>query len=386
MTPASSNGAPPLAGTDWWSVATVTIGITVFAIAQGLTYPLISLLLAEQGVSDTVVGLNAAAFMLGLGTSVLVVPALTRRLRAGQVIVAGLLGAAFVLAGFAATSSLAAWFVLRFALGFCVNAIYVFGEAWLNAATADPVRGRVSGLYGAGMTAGFVLGPLAIPLFGTEGGLAFAACAVLVSLVAFGLALLSRRARIEPDKLVLAYLPRFACSAPLLLFLVLVFGAVDATVLSLAPLHLTEGGASPAAAATFIAVMHMGMIVAQPLLGTLLDRVDRWRVAAGCLAAVGLTFGLLSFVSATGTLVWVLGAFGGAAFFGIYTSALAILGREHQGAMLVAGASAFSLAYAAGGVIGPTTAGTLADLIPGTTFVLVSVLSICGALVVLARR
>jgi hypothetical protein len=105
------------AETDWWSVATVTVGITVFAVAQGLTYPLISLLLAQQGASDTIVGLNAAAFMSGLGTSVVVVPALTRRLRAAHVIVGGLLGAALVLAGFAMTDDLAAWFVLRFALG-----------------------------------------------------------------------------------------------------------------------------------------------------------------------------------------------------------------------------------------------------------------------------
>jgi MFS family permease len=374
------------AETDWRSVATVTVGITVFAVAQGLTYPLISLLLAQRGASDTIVGLNAAAFMSGLGTSVLVVPALTRRLRAAHVIVGGLLGAALVLAGFAMTDDLAAWFVLRFALGFCVNAIYVFGEAWLNAATADPVRGRVSGLYGAGMSAGFVLGPLAIPLFGTEDGLAFAGCAVLVSLVAFVLGLMSRRTRIEPGKLDLADLPRFARAAPLLLFLVLAFGFVDATALSLAPLHLTAGGASAAAAATFIAVMHMGMIVAQPFLGILLDKADRWRVAAGCLAVTGLAFGLLIAAPATGLLVWPLGAIGGAAFFGIYISALAILGREHGGALLVAGASAFSLAYAAGGLIGPTIAGSLGDLVPGATFAPIALLGVGGAMVVLWCR
>lgn len=386
MSPSPDDSLAPLVGTDWWSVTTVTIGITVFAVAQGLTYPLISLLLAERGASDSIVGLNAAAFMLGLGTSVVTVPMLARHLRAGQVIVAGLLGAAVVLVGFAITDSLAAWFALRFALGFCVNAIYVFGEAWLNAATADKVRGRVSGLYGAGMSAGFVIGPLAIPVLGIEDGLAFAACAVLVSIVAFGLALLSRRARIEPDKLALADLPRFARAAPLLLFLVLGFGFVDATALSLAPLHLTAGGATAAAAATFIAVMHIGMIAAQPLLGILLDRIDRWQVAAACLAATGLAFGVLVFIPATNAWIWPLGALGGAAFFGIYTSALAILGREHRGAMLIAGASAFSLAYAAGGVVGPALTGVLTQLVPGSTFVLISLLGLGGALVVARCR
>ena len=386
MNAAPATPPPPLATTDWWSVVTVTVGITVFAIAQGLTYPLISLLLAERGASETVIGLNAATFMLGLGMSVLIVPALTQHLRAGQVIIAGLLGAAVVLGTFAVTDALWVWFVLRFALGFCVNAIYVFGEAWMSAATADTVRGRVAGIYGAGMSAGFVIGPLAIPVLGTKDGLAFAACAVLVALVAFGLALVSRRARVEPEKFVLADLPRFARAAPLLIFLVLAFGFVDGTVLSLSPLHMIEGGASAAAGATFVAVMHGGMILAQPVLGVLLDRMDRWRVACACLMATGVAFGALMLVPPTAALVWPLGALGGAAFFGIYTSALAILGREHRGAMLVAGASAFSLAYAAGGTVGPALSGALMDAVPGGAFAIVVLLGLGGAGLLMRRR
>ena len=371
--------SPSTDATDWNAVVTVTLGIAAFAVAQGMTYPLISLLLVERGASELVIGLNAAAFMLGLGSSVLVVPILGARLRAGQAIVAGLLGSAVALVGFATIDALPAWFALRFALGFCVNAIYVFGEAWLNAATADAVRGRVSGLYGMGMSGGFVLGPLAIPVLGTANGLAFAACAVLVSLVAFGLALLAGRARLEPDPPRLADLPRFARAAPRLLLLVAVFGIVDATALSLAPVHFVDGGASEAAAAGFIAVMHVGMVVAQPLLGLLLDRLERWRVAIGCLAVTGLAFALLTIVPVTSALVWPLGAIAGAAFFGIYTSALSLLGADHRGAMLVAGASVFSLAYAVGGMIGPAVSGALDVIVPGSVFVPVAVTCLVGS-------
>lgn len=235
------------------------------------------------------------------------------------------------------------------------------------------------------MSAGFVIGPLAIQVLGTEDGLAFAACAVLVALVAFGLALLSRRARVEPGTLGLADLPRFARAAPLLLLLVLAFGFVDGTVLSLSPLHMIEGGASAGAGATFVAVMHGGMILAQPVLGLLLDRMDRWRLAAACLLATGVAFGALMLVPTTAAAVWILGAIGGAAFFGIYTCALAILGREHGGAMLVAGASVFSLAYAAGGALGPALSGSLMDAVPGSAFALVVLLGLGGAALVMRR-
>lgn len=367
--------------TDLWSVATVTVGITVFSVAQGLTYPLIALVLSERGVSDAMIGLNAAAYVAGIGLSVLVIPAISQRLRASQIIVAGLLGTALAVAGFALTESLTAWFVLRFLMGGCVNAIYVFGEAWLNVATADRVRGRVSGMYSAGMSAGFVAGPLAIPLFGTANGWAFACCALLLSAVAFVLAIVARQARVEPDKPFLSDVPTFLRAAPALAALILVFGFTDVIALSMMPLHMTNAGAGTAAAATMVAVLCGGMVVAQPFLGILLDRMNRWRVARGCLWIMAAVFTILPFAPVSGTLVWPLVALGGAAISGLYTAGLSILGREHKGRMLVAGASVFSLCYAGGGILGPAFAGTISSAAPGLVFAPVVAAGLLGALV-----
>lgn len=62
--------------TDWVSVFAVTLGITAFALAQGLTYPLLSFLLSDMGASGTLVGVHATVFMLGFVTSVLMLPTL----------------------------------------------------------------------------------------------------------------------------------------------------------------------------------------------------------------------------------------------------------------------------------------------------------------------
>lgn len=366
--------------TDLWSVVTVTVGITIFSVAQGLTYPLIALILADRGVSDAIIGLNATAYIAGLGLSVFVVPIISRHLRASQIIVAGLLGTALAVMGFALTQSLLAWFLLRFFMGACVNAIYVFGEAWLNVATADKVRGRVSGMYSAGMSAGFVVGPLAIPLFGTDNGWAFACCALLLSAVAFVLALVARRARVEPDKLHLSDVPAFIRAAPALASLVLIFGFVDVIALALTPVYMTNGGASSGVAAAMFAVLCAGMVLAQPVLGLLLDKMNRWQVARLCLLISAVVFAVLPALSVTHPLVWVLAAFGGAAISGLYTAALAILGREHKGRMLVAGASVFSLAYAGGGVVGPALAGTLSNSAPELVFLPIVIISGLGAL------
>ena len=90
----------------------------------------------------------------------------------------------------------------------------MLSEAWLNTACPDRLRGRISGLYGAGMCGGFAAGPLAIPLFGTEQGFAFALLAVYVACVAFLTVILSRRARTQPEQAVSGALFKFVV-APL---------------------------------------------------------------------------------------------------------------------------------------------------------------------------
>ena len=51
---------------DWAAIAVVILGVTAFAVGQGLTYPLIALILESRGVSSSMAGLNASVFALGL--------------------------------------------------------------------------------------------------------------------------------------------------------------------------------------------------------------------------------------------------------------------------------------------------------------------------------
>ena len=64
--PAAIDFAP-----DWAAIVAVVLGVTAFSVAQGVTYPLISLVLEGRGVSSTLIGVNALAFALGLGAATL---------------------------------------------------------------------------------------------------------------------------------------------------------------------------------------------------------------------------------------------------------------------------------------------------------------------------
>lgn len=364
----------------------VTLGITAFSTAQGLTYPLFSFLLNDRGASDGTVGLHAASFMLGLGVSVAILPVLNRMLRARHLILAGLLTAVACLVGFAIIDDLFVWFLLRFTLGFCVNTIYVLGEAWLNAAATDDKRGRVAGIYGAGMAGGFAVGPLGIPLFGTDGGLAFAVCAAIVAVVAFVFTALLKRTRVEPGVVVLGQILSFFRLAPLMVLIVIVYGILDTTAIAILPLYLTSGGLSQDIAAVFVVVLSAGMVVSQPGVGLLLDRFDRWSVAIGCLAVTSLSLVAMLYLPVAGWLLWPVAAVLGAAYFGLYTSALALLGQDYGGGALVAGSAAFALAYAVGGLIGPAATGALMSVsVPGAFWFLI-VICVGAALVCVRRR
>lgn len=354
------NAVHPQEGLDTAAIFAVVLGITAFAIAQGLTYPLISLTLETRGVSETVIGLNASAFAAGLAAAGLTIRRLTAIRDGGQLILAGLIGCSLCLLTFAVSDSLAVWFVARFVLGFCASVIFILSEAWLNAACPDRLRGRISGIYGMGMGAGFAAGPLAIPLFGGESGYSFGMVALYLAVVAFASAVLTRRARTRPAPAEAGDLWRFARAAPILVVMVAAFGFADIAAIAVLPVYFVKAGYSQDFAAITVTVTALPAALAQPLVGVMLDRLPRRLVAIGCaLVAAGAFFVLPLLVDETAILV-AIGLIG-AASFALYTCALTLLGERFSGAMLIAGSALYSLAYAAGSGAGSSLTAAAMD-------------------------
>ena len=346
---------------DWAAITAVILGITAFAVSQGLTYPLISLILESRRVSESVIGLNASAFAAGLATATLAIGRLTTRIAGDRLIVFGLIGSSISLAAFAAFDSIWIWFAARYVLGFCVSVIFMLSEAWLNAACPDRLRGRISGIYGAGMCAGFAAGPLAIPLFGSDSGFAFALVAVYLALIAFGTAILSRRARTRPEPSPAGALLRFARSAPILVGMVLAFGFADIAAISAMPVYFVQTGHSEAFAALSVTAMALPTAIAQPVVGVLLDKVSRPSVAVAAALIAGLSFLAIPLLQSEVAILAVF-ALMGAASFALYTCALTLLGEHYTGGLLVAGSAVFALAYAIGSGVGATMTGFAMDL------------------------
>lgn len=352
------SSSDPRRATPWRPLAAVIATVSVYAIAQGLTYPLLSFILEAQGHSPAAIGLSAAMTPLGFICCAPFVPAISRRLGPGTTIVASALAAAVVLALIGWTHSLYPWFALRFLLGVIVLPLYIISEVWIIALAPPERRGRVMGIYTSVISGGFALGPLALTIVGTRGwppfliGIgAFAVCALCL------VAVLSRMPRIDDGSRsasVRAFLPR----APVLLFAVFAVAAVEQACLSLLPVYGVAHGLGAREMSALISVWIAGNVALQVPIGLAVERWSSRSLLAASAAATAVCSALVPLTVGT-EAIWPLMFLWGGALFGVYTAALIALGDNFSGSMLVAGNSAFALMWGIGGIAGPSTSGVV---------------------------
>ena len=97
--------------------------VGIFCIAMGLSYPLLSLILEEMGVSASMIGLNTSMTPLGMILSSPFVPWLARRYGSWFLTMACFCITAVMLFLLAVVRDLIFWFPLRFFLGIAINAV-----------------------------------------------------------------------------------------------------------------------------------------------------------------------------------------------------------------------------------------------------------------------
>ncbi|MER8391771.1 MFS transporter [Mesorhizobium sp. M1340] len=347
---------------QWAAITGVIATVSVFAIAQGLSYPLLSFILQRQGVSPAIIGLSAAMTPIGFIVSSPLVPALARRFGAGRTALTCAALSALVLALIGWTQNVYLWFPLRFLIGAVTNPLYVLSEVWVIALAPPARRGRVMGIYSTIISAGFAAGPLCLLAVGTVGWPPF-----LVGIGAFlfcGACLASVLARLpKVDESghrvsVLGFVPQ----AWLLLSAVIVAAGFEQAVLALLPVYGTHYGIAEAHMSALLSVMIAGNIAMQVPLGLLAERLTARLVRFICVSMTVLGCALLPVLIET-PLIWPCVFVWGAVSYGIYTMSIIELGERFTGSALVAGNAAFSLMWGIGGIAVPPLAGSAMDVV-----------------------
>jgi MFS family permease len=365
---------------QWAAITGVIATVSVFAIAQGLSYPLLSFILQRQGVSPAVIGLSAAMTPIGFILSSPLIPGLARRFGAGRTALTCAALSALVLAMIGWTQNVYLWFPLRFLIGAVTNPLYVLSEIWVIALAPPARRGRVMGINSTIISAGFAAGPLCLLAVGTEGWppflvgiLAFLFCGACLAVV------VRRLPRIDEaeDKVsVLGFMPL----AWLLLSAVVVAAGFEQAILALLPVYGTHYGIAEARMSALLSVMIAGNIAMQVPLGLLAERLTARLVLFGCVSATILGCVLLPALIQT-PLIWVCVFIWGAVSYGIYTMSIIELGERFSGSALVAGNAAFSLMWGLGGIIVPPLTGAMMD-VTGASGLPVTLGAICVALAI----
>lgn len=356
---AATESIPAPLRTPWAAVAAVASALAVFAAAQGLSYPLFTLVMKSQGYSPAMIGLSSATMPLGLLFSAALVPRVVGLIGARRLaVLCAVLGAACFLA-IGMLQNAFAWFGVRFLIGFVINPLYILGEVWALALAAPAQRGRVMGFFNTLMSVGYASGPLALAAFGAAsqapflvGVGAFLGCAMMLAAVSGRVSDFSREDGAPPGGLF-----AFARQAPAMLAAVGVTAATQMSIYSLLPLFGADHGLNERAAAALLTVLSAGNILLQVPLGLMAERHGGRAMVLFCAVMTVACAGLLPLLIETPAIWPLLLVMGGVAY-GTYTMSSVELGERFSGRTLVAGNAAFALSWGAGGIVGAPVSGS----------------------------
>ena len=330
--------------------------MTVFGLALGMTYPLLSLILESRGVSADMIGINAAMMPIGILLFAPVIPVVTRRFGAHQVAITAAVGTVALLLGYKIFDDLASWFVLRLLHGILISTLFILSEAWIVSASGDRHRGRVVSAYAAVLSASFGAGPAIVGWIGIEGWTPFLIGAVVVALGLLPLTFVKIQHNVDSHNSNASGFMAFASKAPMLLAAVAAFAIFDVATLSLLPIYGLQSGLDLRGAANALTALIVGNVVLQFPIGWLADRFPRRIVLAGCAACTAALLALLPLTM--GTLwMWPTLVVAGATGYGVYTVALSSLGDRFKGDELMQGSAAFALMWGIGALFGSVSSG-----------------------------
>jgi MFS family permease len=345
-----------IAASDRRSLLAACAAMSVFGLALGMTYPLLSLILASRGVTPDMIGINAAMMPIGILLFSPVIPLACRRFGPRAVAMGAAVATLCLLLAFKLFDNLAAWFVLRLLQGMSVSTLFILSEAWIVSFAGDAHRGKVVAIYAALLSATFGAGPAIIGWIGIEGWRPFliGAAVLAVGILPIGLVRPPPAGPTGQDRA--EGLLRFAGKAPMLLLAVAAFAVFDVAVLSLMPVYGLQLGLDLQTAANALTALIVGNVVLQFPIGWLADRFPRRAVLAGCATGTSVMLLLLPVVMGR-PWMWPTLVLAGACAYGVYTVSLSALGDRFRGEELLQGSSAFALMWGLGALAGSVSSG-----------------------------
>ncbi len=347
--------------------------LAVMSITTGMTWPLLAEVLRNQGVDESLIGLNAAAQFVGIFIVAMVATRLIPRLGFFRATLAGMILVFITILLLPAFRDLYMWFPLRLVLGTGNALLFLTGETWINRILDDEVRGRWIGIYSTvGMT-GWALGPIIGGSLDGSGWMPFLVAALCIVPATF-LLLPTRSIDLEaradqPTETSSGTMWRALLIAPTVLLSSAMFGIVDGGLMSFGHIYAMDllGNEHRDVAYAVIWVTLVGSIFWQIPIGRLADRLNRGWMLVGCVAVIALACALLPFTisgglapwyTPQGLALWATLVVWGGAMGGTFTVGMTLLGERFTGSALIAANAVFTMLFGIGGLAGPFAVGS----------------------------
>ena len=345
--------------------------LAVVAITSSLNWPILAEALRNQGYSESMIGINAAAQFAGIIVVALAAPRIIPALGFFKAIVLGLVIVAITLIALPAFRSFETWLLIRFVLGMGNSLLFTAGDTWINQVVDDKVRGRWMGIYVTAGMAGWAVGPILGAYLDPETYWPFV-WGLLAVVVAACFLLPARKLDIKlniGEQGVALGLATVFLAAPTVLLSSAMFGVVEGAMQSFAHLY-TMDVLGAQFRQTGYAVIWVGAVAAiffQYPIGWLADKVNRSWLLIACVLTLMLSIILFPLLVEGGRdawwqpealALWAVVSIWGGAMGGIFTVGITLLGERFRDVELVSANAVFSVLFGVGGLLGPFLAGT----------------------------
>lgn len=337
--------------------------VAIAGMSQGLTLPLLSILLEEQGVSSVANGFNAAALYIGILFVSPWMELVLRRFGYRTTIIAGMVLVTVTTILFPVFQNYIVWFLLRFVLGVGDTALHYASQMWVTSIAPPERRGRDISLYGFAYGAGFSVGPLGMLLLPFGIWAPFLAISLFYAVSFY---LLRRLHNTHPEqtgksaKAVNRYstVLRLGWLALIPPFL---YGYMEATLNVNFPVYALRNGISAEWVSLILPAFVIGSLALQLPLGRWSDRVGCKKVMMGAAAVGSLMFFLFPLAGSNVWLMMLISAVVGAAVGSFYSLGLALAADILPGSMVPTAGIMASMNFGVASIVAPNANGWLID-------------------------
>lgn len=342
------------------SVAALLLSVSLLLTGQGLMGAFLPVRASLEDFSTIAIATFGAAYFLGFTVGCLKGGELVQRVGHVRVFLAmTALASASPLLHALALNPLA-WSLLRFLTGFCLAALYIVIESWLNESSTNENRGAIFATYAMITLSVLAAGQMMTLLYDPSGMQLFAIASILLSVAAIPIALSTSPPPRLPHTVSVDIRSLFRIS-PAGTLGCLAAGFANGSFWALAAVFAQGVSDHIELTAWFMTAVVVGGAIAQWPLGRLSDRFGRRGIllaAAAIAAAVGLAI-VLSAADASFFVINLLGAAWGAVAFPLYTLAVAHANDHADPSEYVKVSSGLLLMYGVGATLGPLLASAL---------------------------